>query len=133
MVESVAKDRKSGRLNDDYSLAVNAGFRVIANNYGVAAGQGDSIQDICDHAGEGFANSLVALEDMEDCFNFYLPKGYYGMRFGSAELREEGAEQNPDQAMWLPYNRIVRIEGNLGEQWQNYNFAPDGSPLAQAA
>lgn len=137
--ESVFQDtvekRESGRLNDDHSIA--PGVRAIVNNLAPAIKIGEPlIEEICEEGGSVYADALKPAEGTEDCYEFYLPRGRYRVwEDRTCQLFGEVAEERGLKHRFpitLGHHRVVRLEGDSGELWQNPFLTPEGSPLAQA-
>lgn len=83
------------------------------------------------------ADYIVAEEQFSrvngNMFSLRLPTAIFGMSFGGCQLYLEadagwGEARIKNKPIALNYDRIVKIKGFSGEQWQNWHYTSKGKP-----
>lgn len=135
-VKGVLESRRRSDINDDYSY----GPGLVAFLLDRAEEGGDTWIDRLAEVNHGlFVADLKAAEHMADaCLRFELPNGGYiagqgGISFHSYFDPEDGVAglyNDSYRILRVGYPSVVRVQGALGELWQNMNYSPLGFPVA---
>jgi len=124
-------DRKTGHRNDNSSIAPGVTIYMSKAGFEEAMESAEKLDE-----GSYFAEYMQTAQPVDDegvLYTMRLPEGAYSMGWGGCTFYGEATFEDDmpavrEKPFSSPYDAIVRIEGDSGELWQNYNFQPDGSP-----
>lgn len=114
-------------VNTDASIA--PGVLVYVTDY--AAHSLEQLFSTYEHLNE-YLNNLYLPDDETGLYHLVLPDGIYSNGWGhvvfhgNAVFDEHGFVSADDQ-FYIPYSGAVRIEGNQGEVWQNWDYDQSGN------
>lgn len=122
--------REEGRMNDNRSIGL--GFTAFITSEAVERlrqyGQENDVAYF-----ETYLSTAEAVEETADVYRIRFAEGVYMMGFGGASIYGKAVLQEPgywideEDPMSIGYSHIIRIEGDAGELWQNWERNPDGS------
>jgi hypothetical protein len=130
--EAARKAREEGRMNDNNSKAPGlTAFITKAGYEGLTEALG---RDDVGPYMEGYVGSMQPVDPEGAVYSLRLPSGTYGMGMGSCQFYGEaslgdGYPTDRENPFTMPYDMVIRIEGDSGELWQNANFTPGGGPV----
>ncbi len=131
--EAAKRAREEGRNNDQYGNATGLTLYLTKQGAEGFTKLGERTKEEAPYIAD-YASQLQPANQEETLFALRLPNGYYSMGFGGCSIWGETSAENLHQrenAFSLGYSRVARIEGDLGELWQNVNLTPDGTMRAK--
>jgi hypothetical protein len=128
--EAAKVARAEGRMNDNYSQA--PGLTAFMTKSGFEGLSEAAKKDGKASYLSGYVAEMQPVDPGETVYSLRLPRGMYGMGFGGCtlygEASAEGNQLHRDRPFSMPYETVIRVEGDSGEIWQNADLQPDGTP-----
>lgn len=116
--------RQEGRANDNYSQKPGITIYLTGEAKHI-------LVEVLEESGRHIPEEHVE-QTSENVWKLRFPRGVYNMGFGGASFYEEAAEDwertnEAEKPFSMPYDAVVRIEGDNDELWQNVHYNWDGT------